>query len=299
MTKKILITGGDGFTGRHAVNFFQKKGYNVYSTSRKIANEKKLKINLLEKQQVDKMLKHLQPDYLLHLAGQNDVHTSWVEPLDTFEMNVVVTLYLLEAVRRFSPETKMLIIGSVLEENLNASISYHPYGLSKSLQLVLAKKWADYYKLKIVMAKPVNLIGPGVSNGVCAAFAKQIACMETTNKPIKLTISNLHAKRDFLDVRDAICAYEILLRKGKSGKTYDVGTGKMRTLIEIVNIYNQISNISVEYNIEKKPMKETKLSVNPLPIMSLGWKPTYTLTQSLTDCLHFYRTFIRGVDNIG
>lgn len=281
--KTILITGGDGFTGQHASDYFAKKGYDVYTTSRKYETKKIYKIDLLNKREVFEMIKQIQPDYVLHLAGQNDVQTSWAEPLLTFETNAMITLYLLEAVRTYCPNAKVLVVGSILEE------SSHPYGFSKWIQHVIAKKWAEFFQLNVVMANPVNLIGPGFSNGVCAKFAKKIVMAELTSNSCQFNISNLKIKRDFLDVRDAVRGYELLLQKGENGKAYDVGTGKLITLADIVQAYKNLTTITIALVNENKPLQETKLFANPLPLQSLGWQQKYTLTNSLRDCLHFFR----------
>lgn len=290
--KTILITGGDGFTGQHASAYFAKKGYDVYTTSRKYENKKIYKINLLNKREVFEMIKQIQPDYVLHLAGQNDVQTSWAEPLLTFETNAVITLYLLEAVRTYCSDAKVLVVGSILEESI------HPYGFSKWLQHVIAKKWAEFFKLNVVMANPVNLIGPGFSNGVCAKFAKKIVMAELTSNSCQFNISNLKIKRDFLDVRDAVRGYEQLLLKGKNGEKYDVGTGQWKTLADIVLAYKKLTTITIEFVNENKPIQESKLLANPLPLQSMGWKPHYTLTESLADCLHFYRKLKNAGEDI-
>lgn len=267
------------------------------TTSRKTENDHTIKINLMDQEKVFKMLQRVKPDYILHLSGQNDVQKSWLDPLSTLHANVFVTVNLLEAVRQFHPEAKAVVVGSVLEEDGMSASPMHPYGLSKQLQAMVAKRWADYYALRIVIAKPVNLIGPGFSNGVCAKFAKRIVHMEERNEPGQLTISSREIERDFLDVRDAVSAYELLLSAGENGKTYDVGTGKWRTLLEIADTYRQLAKVPVKLAVRNNQAEEPKPCINPVPIRSLGWRPQYSLTESLTDCINFYRKI--GGDNVG
>lgn len=296
-TNTILITGGDGFTGQHASKYFKKQGYNVITTSRKTENNDTFKINLIDQEKVFEMIKQVKPDYILHLSGQNDVRKSWREPYTTFEANVFVTLNIIEAVRQFHPRAKVVVVGSILEEDVTNASSSNPYGLSKALQTIIVKRWADYYGLQIVIAKPVNLIGPGFSNGVCATFAKQIARMEKRNESGQLTISSRDIKKDFLDVRDAVQAYDILLHAGKKGETYEIGTSQFHSLVEIAKIYQQLSTVTVDLEIKNKSIKETTISIDHTPMMILGWCPRYTLLESLTDSLNFYRR--GGGDNVG
>lgn len=283
-TNTILITGGDGFTGQHASKYFKSQGYNVITTTKKNKNKDTFKINLNEREKVSDMIEKLKPQSILHLAGQNDVQKSWSDPLETLEANVVGTMNIIEAVRKVNPQAKMVIVGSILE-----NYSSHPYGLSKALQALIATKWVDFYNLNITIAKPVNLIGPGFSNGVCAMFAKKIACLEAKNKTGKLIILNQKIKRDFLDVRDAIRSYETLLLKGERGETYDIGSGRMVSIMDIATIYKQLSDYSFEIEVKNEPAQLNVPEVNPNPLRSLGWHPLYALHQSLSDCLNFYR----------
>jgi len=292
-SKTILITGGDGFTGKHAFEHFKNQGYRIFATSRTHENLNTYKIDLLKKRDVETMIKRIQPDYVLHLAGQNDVKASWDDPLYTFEANVLITLNLLEAIRKHCPNAKVLVVGSILEEFIN------PYGLSKKIQNVISKKWAEFFQLDVVVAKPVNLIGPGFSKGVCAKFARKIASSEAANSICQLHISNLETKRDFLDVRDAVRAYDLLLQKGENGKTYDVGTGNWKSLLEIVNAFKQLTPITLVYVDENQPVKESKFLANPLPLKLLGWKPQYSLIESLQDCLDFFRKLQKAGEDMG
>lgn len=85
------------------------------------------------------------------------------------------TAYLLEAVRKENPSCKILVAGSALQyDPANISTLTHPYSLSKTYQIQIARGWAALYEMDIVIAKPSNLIGPGFSNGVCSILVKII-----------------------------------------------------------------------------------------------------------------------------
>ncbi len=300
-TNTLLITGGDGFSGQHAYQYFLDRGYNVFTTSRQTENEHTFKLDLTDQRRVQRMIEQLKPNYVLHLAGQNEVSKSWKDPLCTFEANVTATLTLMEAIRQFHLQTNIVIVGSILEDDLveNTSAS-HPYGLTKAFQALTAKKWVDFYQLNIIIAKPVNLIGPGFSDGVCAQFAKQIAKMEAHNHPEMLTVSNPAVMRDFLDVRDAIRAYEVLLLKGETGTSYDIGTGVYTSLMDVVKLYQQLSKISFPIDIQHQSVQVLSRVANQDKLSSLEWSQNYTIKQSLLDCLNFYRRIMKaGGDEAG
>lgn len=292
--KKILITGASGFTGREAVQYFRDQGYSVFGTARKRACDAILKADLTKRDEAFQMIKDVKPDYVLHLAGQNAVKTSWEDPLATIEANLTATLHVLEAIRNYQPGAKTIVVGSALEESLK-QVPSHPYGLSKTMQSLVARKWAQLFQLHVVIVKPTNLIGPGFSNGVCASFAQQIAAQEKRNKPCTITISNPGIRRDFLDVRDAVKGYETVLEKGINGEVYEMGMGQSVTLVKVAEIYKEIAEQTVTIDVQQHPSQLDVTPCEPKKMKKMGWKPSFSLKKSLIDCLNFYRDeFNRG-----
>ncbi|CAH0322713.1 GDP-6-deoxy-D-mannose reductase [Peribacillus frigoritolerans] len=235
-------------------------------------------------------MKKTKPQYLLHLAGQNHVGKSWIDPVSTMEANSMSTAYLIEALRQENPACKIVVVGSALQfDPISMSTLAHPYSLSKTLQVLIAQSWAILYKMPIVIAKPSNLIGPGISNGVCSIFARKIVDMEEEKAAKVLEVYNLNVQRDFLDVRDAVKGYEVLLKKGKPGKIYDVASGVSRSLEDIIKGFRSLTTVDIEVKSEQDEQIEKHLGIVPQKLMCLGWKPAIPIETSLRDILDFYR----------
>ncbi|MCD1162388.1 NAD-dependent epimerase/dehydratase family protein [Peribacillus frigoritolerans] len=292
---KLLITGASGFTGQHACNHFVNAGYAVTAVTRKnfVNSQVQTEIcDLTNKENVGKLIKKVKPDYLLHLAGQNHVGTSWIDPVSSLEANAMSTLYLLEELRQENPDCKVVIVGSALQfDPQNISTLTHPYSLSKTLQVLIAQSWGVLYNMNIVIAKPSNLIGPGISNGVCSIFAKKIVDMEENNAEKVLEVNNLQAKRDFVDVRDVVNAYEILFDQGKSGEIYDVASGKHNSLANIINHFKSFTNVEFKTKTNNTLLRELHTDINLEKIKKLGWEPIIDLEKSILDNLNFYRKY--------
>lgn len=286
MTKKILITGAAGFTGLHACQYFSKKKYHVIGVARKQISDQKWQMeacDLLDKERVYCLFKKHRPDYCLHLAGVNSVAQSWSEPLSAVNINVIGTLHLLEAIRQFSPDCKVVVTGSALSQ------SDHPYAVSKFFQQKLSLEWGRLFNLSIIVAKPSNLIGPGPSAGIVSVLAERIVKMEKDKKIEPISISHLENKREFLDVRDAVAAYEILLNKGTIHSTYEIGSGHMNTLDEVTRIYQSLTELeltflSVNANAENPPDL-----MNAKKVKELDWQPQYALIESISHILSYFR----------
>ncbi|MFJ5760226.1 NAD-dependent epimerase/dehydratase family protein [Neobacillus sp. NPDC093182] len=292
--QKLLITGASGFTGQHACKHFVKSGFDVTAIVNTRASENKdVQIeccDLTNKDQVNNLIKKIKPHFLLHLAGQNHVGQSWLDPIASIEANSLSTAYLIDALRRQNPACKIVVAGSALQFNpKDISTLTHPYSLSKTLQVLIAQSWAVLYDMHIVIAKPSNLVGPGFSNGVCSIFAKKIADMENKKAEKVLEVNNLNAKRDFIDVRDAVSAYETLLLKGKPGEIYDIASGKKRSLKEIINGLQSLTSVNFELKCHSNELIESKGETIPVELMKLGWTPAFSFETSLLDTLNFYR----------
>ncbi|WP_254178804.1 NAD-dependent epimerase/dehydratase family protein [Cytobacillus oceanisediminis] len=290
---KILITGASGYTGLHSCRYFASAGYEVVAVTRRdiaIDGVKEEQCDLTIKESVLNLIKKVKPQFLLHLAGQNHVGESWEDPIMTMEINVLSTLYLLDALQKECPKSKSVIVGSALEiDPSNISAITHPYSLSKTLQVLAARAWAELYGLSIVIAQPTNLIGPGKSNGVCSVFAKKIAEMEIHSADKILEINNLNAQRDFIDVRDVVTAYEILLRKGVSKEIYPISSGKSRSIGEIVNLFKSMTPIHLNIKASENIVIEEKVKIISEKMTDLGWKPKFFIDTSLKDSLNYYR----------
>ena len=157
--KNILITGGAGFIGTNAVDYFAKKGWNVYlldNLSRK-GSEQNLKwlqsqenysfifkeIDIRDKRDVEKLFKKNNFDALIHLAGQVAVTSSIDNPREDLDTNIIGTFNLLESIRKYSPNTMMInastnkVYGDlencdVIETDLSYKFKSQPNGISES-----------------------------------------------------------------------------------------------------------------------------------------------------------------------
>ncbi|WP_347550644.1 NAD-dependent epimerase/dehydratase family protein [Pseudalkalibacillus hwajinpoensis] len=293
----VLITGAGGFTGHHACRYFLEKGWDVRAVVRK--NRPQLSelgisiCDLTDKHQVKVMIEEEQPDFVLHLAGLNSVASSWKNPITSIEANILSTLYLLEAIRIESHQTRIVVIGSALQYDPALSqLPEHPYSFSKTMQMQIAEIWAHLFGMNIIMAKPSNLIGPGPSNGVCSIIASKIVQMERKSVDRTLYLNDLSIQRDFLDVRDVVKAYEILLTCGEVGKTYEVGSGKSCSLQDVVQQVKTLTDVQFTVETKKAKGSHAEVAIKGQDMIALGWTPTISLRSSLNDTLEHFRKHI-------
>lgn len=294
MKGHILITGANGFSGRHACKYFRSQGYEVTGLIRNPAEEDlpwhTAIGDLNHPEQIRIIIEQVRPDYVLHLAGKNSVAESWEQPAHYFASNVLGTVNLLDALR-ILPSCRILIVGSMLRfEVTEDPVPAHPYGLSKTLQQFTAKAWRHLFHQNILLAEPSNLIGPGFSTGICGLLARAIVRYERGEETKPFRLSSSTEERDYLDVRDAVSAYAILLERGEVGKTYSIGSGVLRSLGEIAAAFSQMVPQMLPLEIGEALQDEKPEPVSAQPLKKLGWQPVIDFNQSLRDILDFSRS---------
>lgn len=259
---------------------------------------------------VNDLIPEVQPDYLLHLAAWSDVGGSWQQPWTTYELNIQCQLHLLQALQRWAPTCRTLVVTSnevyglldpddlPIDEETRFRPN-NPYGVSKVAQDVMALQYWLSHRLPTVRVRSFNQIGPGQSDDFAAsAFARQIAEIETGQRPPVVTVGNLEAQRDFTDVRDVVRAYWSVITKGEAGQVYNVGSGQARSVRWLLDTLLTLTPVHVEVKIDPNRLRPSDVPVsvcdNRRLVQATGWQPQVDLRQSLQDLLDGWRKEVRS-----
>ncbi len=308
---KALIIGAAGFVGGYLSEHLLKCGYDVCATKleqEKVSFDKKVSVydlDILDEKSVFKLLETLKPDMIFHLAAQSSVKVSWERPGLTADINVRGTINVLEAAHRASHEVRILLVGSgeeygylkpedipVKEDTLLRAGNI--YAVTKACQGMLGEVYSRAYGMDIIMVRAFNHIGPKQApQFVISDFCRQVARIEKgLNEPV-IYVGNLSARRDFTDVRDIVRAYELLMRKGKRGETYNVGSG---TAVSIESMLKKILSLSdAEIDVRTDP---SKLRPSDVPVIAAdiskitadtGWKPEISVDETIKNILDHWR----------
>ena len=168
------------------------------------------------------------------------------------------------------------------------------YALSKAVEEMVALRYSYVYGLPVICVRTFNLLGPGLSPEMaCSSFARQIAMAERSGRAAVISTGDLSAKRDFVDVRDAVCAYAMSAEHGQPGEVYNVCSGRAVAVSECLDILLRHARVPIEAVLD--PAKVQKNDV-PIQVGSakklrqlIGWEPTLSLEQSLFDLLSDWR----------
>jgi len=308
-----LITGVTGFVGSYLAEFLLNKGYDVYGTIRwrsRMENIEHIKDKLIlmeadirDAHSMEELIREVKPGFIYHLAAQSYVPASFTAPIDVMETNLHGTINILEAVRKFSPQTRMLTAGSSEEYGLvypdeipikesNELRPQSPYAVSKVGQDKISLMYARAYDLKVMVSRAFN--HEGVRRGdvfVTQVIAKQAAEIKKGKRKY-FTLGNLAAKRDFSDVRDIIRGYHLIVTKGKPGEVYNLGSGKAISIKELVNMISEIAGIP-----NKVVNDPSRMRPADVPILlcdyskikrELGWVPRIPFSQTIKEMYEWW-----------
>lgn len=312
--KRALITGIAGFAGSHLADLLLQKGFEVYGyylSSYYLTNLDHIRtkiellpVDTLDSGQVSTTISRINPDYVFHLAASSSPAQSFKDPVGTLQNNIFGEINILDALVRIRSKARILIIGSAEEYGLVEKKYFpldeeaplkpaSPYAVSKVAQDFLGYQYFLHEKLHIVRVRPFNHIGPRQSKAfVVPAFAAQIAEIEKKGEGV-IEVGNLNSLRDFTDVRDMVNAYLLALLAGKPGEVYNIGSGKLVKISELLKTLISFSDAKIKVKIDKTrcaPVEIKSISCNNLKFKeATGWEPKIPLKTTLFDTMKYER----------
>ena len=309
---RALITGISGFVGRHLSAELLRSGWEVFGTciscDRALEDVESSHIeigDIRDREKLCAFIKKVRPDGVVHLAALSSVPLCFENPILAFEVNLMGTVNLYEAILAAALTPKILFIGSsdeygpVDEKYLPITEDVplnpqNPYASSKAAADLMSCQYFLHKELPIVRVRAFNHIGPGQDEHFVASdFARQIALIEKGQLAPVLRTGNLEACRDFTDVRDVVKAYRLLLENGAPGEVYNIASGKEYPIREILGKLLALSKVEIRIEKDRKRFRPVDAPRRPGSFEKLerktGWAPTISIDDSLADILNDWR----------
>jgi len=268
------------------------------------------KLNLIEADMVDpfamrRLIAGVKPERIFHLAAQSYVPGSWSAPAETLHRNILGQVHLLEAVREAGIDPLIHIAGSSEEYGLvrpeelpiketNPLRHLSPYAVSKVAQEMLALQYFMSYRLRCVVTRGFNHEGPRRGHVfVTSNLARQIAEIEQGLREPVVYVGDVSIKRDWSDVRDVVRAYWLSLEKGEPGEVYNVGSGRARSVGEMLDMLLSMTQARVEVKVDPARFRSSDVRVLEADVSKFGeatgWQPQIPFEQTLRDILEYWR----------
>lgn len=324
--KKVLITGITGMVGSHLVDFLLENTDwlitgllrwrspldNISHHLPRVNRGDRLKLvygDLRDSLSIDKAVLDSKPDVVFHLAAQSFPKTSFDSPLDTLDTNVQGTTRLLEAVKKYRPDSivhvcaSSEVFGRVPKEKLpiDEDCTFHPaspYAISKVGTDLVGRFYAEAYDMKVMTTRMFTHTGPRRGDVFAeSSFAKQIALAEAGVIPPVIKVGNLKSLRTIADVRDAVRAYFLLVTVNPvKGEYYNIG-----------GTYTAEIGSILDFLIDQSPLKnQLKVEIDPSRLRPIdadlqvpnttkfrkhtGWSPEIPFEKTMGDLLNYWRT---------
>lgn len=310
---RSLITGLEGFVGRHLARHLLATGREVWGTTEKSRpsagwpadlDVHTSRCNVDSASDADTLIALVKPDEVYHLAGLSHVPVSWEEPERVFRTNTLGTLHVLDAVRQHAPGARVLIVssgdvyGEIAEDRgareTDPTCPTSPYAISKLAADHLGRAYQLRHGLHVVRARPFSHTGPGQPPPfVFPSLARGIARAEAGLEPRVLAVGDLSIARDVSDVRDVVRGYVALVERGEPGACYNLGRGASTTLESAVHALVGMARVPIELKVDPALVRPGEPRAYRCDIAlarsRTGWEPRIPFETTLSDLLAYWR----------
>lgn len=311
---RVLITGANGFVGRHLIEHLvqtqpdSELSAAVFQSTGMLPHVREYPIDLRDEKAVQALIAEVQPQQVYHLAGQAFVPRSFEAPWETLEVNIrsQLNLFLACLSQKLKPRILITASAEIYGEAQTMPITEDapllpssPYSVSKAAQDLLGLQYYLSHDLPVFRVRAFNHLGPGQSERfVAPAFAIQIARIEAGLQEAVMSVGDLSAKRDFTDVRDIVRAYVLIMQRGEPGAAYNLGSGKARSIQNLLETLLSFSVSNIEIKVDEARMRPSRIPVLESDIGRLqqatGWQPSIPFEQTLRDVLDECRQHVRS-----
>jgi len=334
-TKNILITGGAGFIGSHVVRLFVTKypHYEIYNLDKltyagnlenlrdveNLPNYHFIKGDITDEQQINGLFEKIGFDSIVHLAAESHVDRSIHDPLAFVKTNVLGTVVLLNAARRFwKGDAQDHLFYHVSTDEVYGSLGSEgyfredtpydprsPYSASKAASDHMVMAYYHTYHLPVVISNCSNNYGS-------YHFPEKLIPLMINNilnkKPLPVYGDGQNV-RDWLWVEDHARAIDTIFHHGRRGDTYNVGGSNEWKNIDLVRYLCAImdqklgrtpgESVSLIEFIRDRPGHDYRYAIDAGKLQrELGWAPSLTFEQGLEKTVDWYLNNRDWIDHV-
>lgn len=289
---KALVTGADGFVGRHLLEHLRASGDEVVGVDREC--------DVTDVESVLATLQRVRPDTIYHLAALTAVGESWSNPVEYTRVNVLGTKNVLDAASEVVPAASVVLVSSAdvygvvgladlpLVETFRVAPA-NPYASSKVEAEHVAHDAVRERRQRVVIARPFNHLGPGQSTAFVVPALVDRLLQAADDGADEILVGDLSTRRDFSDVRDVVRAYRLLVEKGIGGEVYNIASGVDVGLFDIAQrlvaaIAPHVSLVTDDSLLRPVDIPVSMGSYEKLR-RATKWRPSISLDTSLRDVI--------------
>lgn len=294
----VIVTGASGFLGSLVCAEFKLSGYRVVGVGRE-PDVRGTCDQYLQAELPSRAFEHLvtsvQPSLIVHAAGPASVPASFLDPVQDFVGTTVVLASLLDAVRRNSPRSRVVVFSSaavygnppslpVTEEAPLEPVS--PYGFHKLAAEGLLREYADVYGVRSAGLRIFSAYGPGLR--------KQLAwdvCEKIRNNGVVRLFGTGEETRDFVHGRDVARACMAIAKSAPMlGETFNVASGQETTVRKVAELIVEAlrPGTTIEFTRETRLGDPLRWRADISAIGALGFAPSVPIEAGMTEYADWY-----------
>lgn len=295
---RVLVTGACSCTGRHLLPLLAA-GVPAALLASDVAGAgppgtEYRPADLTDRTRARELIAAARPDLVFHLAG-----ASTADADRCYAVNLDGTRNLLEACAALPAAPRVVVVSSAAvygltrpeESPVREDTPLRPatfYGASKAAAEHLALALHRRGLVRVAVARPFNLVGPGLRAGFAPSdFMAQALAIRTGALP-EIRVGNLEPRRDFVDARDAVRAYVALAgAEAAWGEAWNVASGRPVAIGDLLE--RVLRAAGTEARVVPDPARLGRVEVmdqvgDPARLERLtGWRPRIALDESLRD----------------
>ena len=310
-SRRVLVTGADGFVGRWLVQSLTAGGAHVCAllksdstsneTFRRRIRETGGEIavgNITDLGFVSRLIAGSKIDTVFHLAAINTNTGSDLSPHEIFEANIRGVYTVLEACRT-APQPALAVVASSKEVedcfSPGANRLHHPYMTSKAAAELVTRAYGDTFGLPVAIVRSDNIYGGGDFNWSRLVPGTIRAILHGETPVIR---GNGQLQRDYVYIEDAVAAYLSVGARlddpAVKGKLFRVATGIGTSVLDMVKqIACAVGLPDIEPRVlnEKSEERVDDFHASKPEQTVPGWKSRFPLTEGLSRACQWYRAF--------
>jgi UDP-glucose 4-epimerase len=305
-SNNVLITGGHGFLGRNTAHYFKSKGFHVYGIGRgSFSSSEKSAAGFtrwLESNITAETLSSFQIsfDYIVHCAGGASVAKSFEDPEKDYFDTVSATTELLEYVRRFSSNSRLIYPSSAAVYGEHGKVQLKtstrpqpssPYGVNKKAAEDKCIYYRDTYNIDVVIIRFFSIYGPGLKKQLIWDAMNKF---HSQDGEIEFWGTGLET-RDWLYIDDAVSLIYALCNDTTPPPIINGATGTSAAIKEVLSILGSLFSIpsgQINFIGDNKAGDPSHYLADVTEADSLNWNPAVSLKEGLQQC---YNSFIHSV----